>query len=298
VRYQSTRCDEVLVIKITLRQGRPEDAQRGGLICYEAFKNIAEQHGFAPDFPSAEVAAGLMSSLLAGSDVYSVVAEIDGTVVGSNFLWENATIAGVGPITVDPKEQNGQVGKQLMNNVLERARAQKFAGVRLVQAAYHTRSLSLYAKLGFVVREPLATLQGPALGYEIEGLGVRQATENDLDACNMLCRKVHGHQRNLELLDAIKQKTASVVEREGRISGYATMIGFFGHAVGETNEDLKALIGAAPSIAGPGLLLPMRNADLFRWCLNRGLRVVHLMTLMSLDLYNEPAGAFLPSVIY
>jgi predicted N-acetyltransferase YhbS len=285
-------------MKITLRQGRPEDAQRGGLICYEAFKNIAEQHGFAPDFPSAEVAAGLMSSLLAGSDVYSVVAEIDGTVVGSNFLWENATIAGVGPITVDPKEQNGQVGKQLMNNVLERARAQKFAGVRLVQAAYHTRSLSLYAKLGFVVREPLATLQGPALGYEIEGLGVRQATENDLDACNMLCRKVHGHQRNLELLDAIKQKTASVVEREGRISGYATMIGFFGHAVGETNEDLKALIGAAPSIAGPGLLLPMRNADLFRWCLNRGLRVVHLMTLMSLDLYNEPAGAFLPSVIY
>jgi predicted N-acetyltransferase YhbS len=285
-------------MKITLRQGRPEDAQRGGLICYEAFKKIAEQHGFAPDFPSAEVAAGLMSSLLAGSDVYSVVAEIDGTVVGSNFLWENATIAGVGPITVDPKVQNGQVGRQLMNNVLERARAQKFAGVRLVQAAYHTRSLSLYAKLGFVVREPLATLQGPAFGHEIKGFSVRQATERDLDACNLLCRKVHGHQRNLELFDAIKQKTASVVERDGRISGYATMIGFFGHSVGETNEDLKALIGAAPSIAGPGLLLPMRNADLFRWCLNRGLRVVHLMTLMSLDLYNEPAGAFLPSVIY
>jgi predicted N-acetyltransferase YhbS len=285
-------------MKITLRQGRPEDAQRGGLICYEAFKKIAEQHGFVPDFPSAEVAAGLMSSLLAGSDVYSVVAEIDGTVVGSNFLWENATIAGVGPITVDPKVQNGQVGKQLMNNVLERARAQKFAGVRLVQAAYHTRSLSLYAKLGFVVREPLATLQGPALGYEFKGFSVRQATERDLDACNLLCRKVHGHQRNLELSDAIKQKTASVVERDGRISGYATMIGFFGHAVGESNEDLKALIGAAPSIVGPGLLLPMRNADLFRWCLNRGLRVVHTMTLMSLDLYNEPAGAFLPSVIY
>jgi predicted N-acetyltransferase YhbS len=285
-------------MKITLRQGRPEDAQRGGLICYEAFKNIAEKHGFAPDFPSAEAAAGLLSSLLAGSDVYSVVAEIDGTVVGSNFLWENATIAGVGPITVDPNVQNSQVGKQLMNNVLERARAQKFAGVRLVQAAYHTRSLSLYAKLGFVVREPLATLQGPALGYGLKGFSVRQATERDLEACNMLCRKVHGHERSLELLDAIKQETASLVERDGRISGYATMIGFFGHAVGESNEDLKALIGAAPSIAGPGLLLPMRNADLFRWCLNRGLRVVHLMTLMSLDLYNEPAGAFLPSVIY
>jgi GNAT superfamily N-acetyltransferase len=285
-------------MNITLRQGRPDDAQRGGLICYEAFKALAEQHHFPPDFPSAEVAIGLLSSLLARPDIYSVVAEIDGSLVGSNFLWENATIAGVGPITVDPQVQNGQVGKQLMNNVLERARAQRFVGVRLVQAAYHNRSLSLYAKLGFVVREPLATLQGQALGFEIKGFSVRQATERDLEACNGLCRKVHGHERNHELFDAIKQKTASVVDHDGRISGYATMIGFFGHAVGETNEDLKALIGAATCIAGPGLLMPSRNAELFRWCLNRGLRVVQPMTLMSLDLYNEPAGPFLPSVIY
>ena len=285
-------------MNITLRQGRPEDAQRGGLICYEAFKALAEQHHFPPDFPSAEVAIGLLSSLLARPDIYSVVAEIDGRLVGSNFLWENATIAGVGPITVDPQVQNGQVGKQLMNNVLERARAQRFAGVRLAQAAYHNRSLSLYAKLGFVVREPLATLQGQALGIEIKGFSVRQATERDLEACNGLCRKVHGHERNHEFFDAIKQKTASVVDHDGRISGYATMIGFFGHAVGETNEDLKALIGAATCIAGPGLLMPSRNAELFRWCLNRGLRVVQPMTLMSLDLYNKPAGPFLPSVIY
>jgi N-acetylglutamate synthase-like GNAT family acetyltransferase len=285
-------------MNITLRQGRPEDAQHGGLICYEAFKTIAEQHHFLPDFPSAEVAFGLLSSLLVRPDIYSVVAEIDGRLVGSNFLWENATIAGVGPITVDPRVQNGQIGKRLMNYVLERARAQRFAGVRLVQAAYHNRSLSLYAKLGFVVREPLATLQGQALGFEIKGFSVRQATERDLEACNRLCRKVHGHERNHELFEAIKQKTASVVDHDGRISGYATIIGFFGHAVGETNEDLKALIGAAACISGPGLLMPTRNAELFQWCLNRGLRVVHSMTLMSLDLYNEPAGAFLPSVMY
>ena len=285
-------------MNITLRQGRAEDAQRGGLICYEAFKAIAEQHRFPPDFPSADVAIGIMSSLLERPDIHSVVAEIDGNLVGSNFLWENATIAGVGPITVDPKVQNGQVGRHLMNHVLERARALRFAGTRLVQAAYHGRSLSLYAKLGFVVREPLATLQGQSLAYESKGFSVRQATERDLESCNALCRRVHGHDRSHELIEAIKQKTASVVDHDGRISGYATMIGFFGHAVGETNEELKALIGAAASIAGPGLLMPIRNAELFRWCLNRGLRVVQPMTLMSLDLYNEPAGPFLPSVIY
>ncbi len=76
------------------------------------------------------------------------------------------------------------------------------------------------------------------------------------------------------------------------------MIGFFGHAVGETNEDMKALIGAAADIAGPGLLMPSRNAELFRWCLELGLRVVQPMTLMSLGLYNEPAGAFLPAITY
>jgi N-acetylglutamate synthase-like GNAT family acetyltransferase len=285
-------------MNIVLRRGRPEDAQRGGLICYEAFKVIAEEHNFPPDVPSADAASGLLSSLLARADIYSVVAEIDGRVVGTNFLWESSLIAGVGPITVDPKLQNGQVGKQLMNDVLQRAREQNFAGVRLVQAAYHNRSLSLYVKSGFVVREPVEVLQGQALGLQIKGFGVREATQSDLHACNTLCRNVHGHDRNQDLIDAIKQKTASVVDRDGRITGYATMIGYFGHAVCETNEDLKALIGAAPAIVGPGLLLPSRNAELFQWCLHRGLRVVQPMTLMSLGLYNEPAGAFLPSVIY
>jgi predicted N-acetyltransferase YhbS len=285
-------------MNITLREGRPEDAQHSGLICYEAFTAIAEQHHFPPDFPSAEVAIGLLSTLLARPDIYSVVAEIDGRLVGSNFLWESTTIAGIGPITVDPRVQNGQVGRQLMNDVLDRARAQGFAGVRLVQAAYHNRSLSLYTKLGFIVREPLAILQGQALGLEIKGFSVRQATERDVEACNRLCRTMHGHERTHELLDAIKQKTASVVDHDDRISGYATSIGFFGHAVGETNEDLKALIGAAASIAGPGLPMPSRNAGLFQWCLNRGLRIVQPMTLMSLGLYSEPAGAFLPSIIY
>jgi len=180
-----------------------------------------------------------------------------------------------------------------MNDVLERTRAQGFAGVRLVQAAYHNRSLSLYSKLGFVVREPLAQLQGQALGLEIKGFSVRQAEERDVEACNRLCRAVHGHERNHELLDAIKQKTASVLSTMMVVfPEYATSIGFFGHAVGETNEDLKALIGAATSIAGPGLLMPSRNAGLFQWCLNRGLRIVQPMTLMSLGVYNEPAGAF------
>src|SRR6266568_1526177 len=97
---------------------------------------------------------------------------------------------------------------------------------------------------------------------------------------------------------AIARGSATVAEHDGRITGYGTIIGFFGHAVGETNKDVKALIGAAKEFAGPGLLLPTRNGELFRWCLGKGLRVTQPMTLMSRGLYNEPAGAFLPSILY
>ena len=284
--------------KVLLRRGRPEDAEKCGDICFEAFKSISDQHNFPRDFPSPEPAIGLLSFLLSRHDVYSVVAEMDGRVVGSNFLWETASIAGVGPITVDPSVQNGAIGRSLMEDVLRRTEEQAFAGVRLVQAAYHNRSLSLYTKLGFDTREPLSAIQGQALGLEIPGHHVRPATKDDLADCNKLCVRIHGFEREVELIDAINQGSAIVVEREGRITGYTNGIGFLGYAVGENNDDLKALIGAAKEFAGPGFLLPTRNSELMRWCLQHGLRVVMPMTLMSIGLYNEPRGAFLPSVIY
>ena len=82
-----------------------------------------------------------------------------------------------------------------------------------------------------------------------------------------------------------------------RAPGYATAMAFFGHAVGETDDDVKALIGAAPAFGGPGILVPARS-PLFRWCLEHDLRTVQLLTLMSRGLYNEPRGAFLPSILY
>jgi len=285
-------------MNVTLRPGNAADAQRCGEICYYAFKAIAEQHNFPPDFPSPKVATGLLAGLLAHPGFYSVVAEIEGKIVGSNFLDERSTVAGLGPITVDPCVQNRAIGRQLMEVALDRVKERRFPGVRLLQSAYHNRSLSLYARLGFVAREPLSTMQGSPLTVQIPSYRVRPATEPDLDACNQICVKVHGHDRGGELLDAIKRETATVVERTGCITGYASSVAFFGHAVGESNEALKALIGAAPAFGGPGFLVPTRNAELFRWCLENGLRIVQPMTLMSRGLYNEPMGAFLPSVLY
>lgn len=285
-------------MNIKLRSGTPADGEVCGRICYNAFKTISEAHGFAPDFPAPEVAIEVLTRMLATPKFYSVVAEIDGRIVGSNFMDERNTIAGVGPITVDPAAQNRAIGRRLMDAVHQRATEKNFAGVRLIQSGFHTRSLSLYAKLGYDVREHLACMQGTAVGISVAGHVVRSAAQADLENCNRLCREVHGHDRAGELKDAIAHGSATVVEHDGRITGYATVVGFFGHAVGETNKDLKALIGAAKEFAGPGFLLPTRNGELFRWCLSNGLRVAQPMTLMSKGLYNEPAGAFLPSILY
>lgn len=282
----------------TLRPVARHDAALLGAVCYTAFRTIAEHHAFPPDFPSPDVATELMEHMISRDHVYGVVAEIDGNAVGSNFLWKDGAVAGVGPITVDPAVQNGRIGRSLMEAVLQHARDQSIPAVRLVQAAYHARSLSLYTQLGFVAREPLSVFQGTVRSAAIVGRTVRAATPSDLETANDLCRRIHGHERRAELQAALEHGTAMVVERGTRITGYTTGIGFFGHAVGETDEDLQALIAAAPTFAGPGFLVPARNAALMRWCLRHGLRIVQPMTLMTMGPYEEPKGAFLPSVLY
>jgi GNAT superfamily N-acetyltransferase len=283
---------------VQLRRATKGDADVCGRICYEAFAAISTQYNFPPDFPTPEAGVGLLGMLFSDPGFFSVVAECDGRAVGSNCLDERSTIPGIGPVTVAPDAQNRGVGRILMQAVIDRARERGLPGVRLLQAAYHNRSLSLYTKLGFDAREPVSVMQGAPLRQSLEGCTVRKAKESDIDAADRVCERVHGHTRSGELRDGIGEGTALVVERHSRITGYASAFGYLGHAVGESNLDLQALISAADGFGGPGIIVPTRNSDLFRWCLESGLRVVQPMTLMTMGLYNEPNGAYLPSVLY
>lgn len=283
---------------VTMRRATPEDAAHCGKICYDAFAHISGKHNFPCDIPSAEVATGFLTMLFSLPGFYAVVAEVDGRIVGSNVLDERSVIAGIGPITIDPTVQNAGIGRRLMLDALERARGQKAAGVRLVQAAFHNRSLSLYASLGFDVREPLSCIQGSQRERGVAGCDVRHATTADLEACNALAHRLHGYDRGAELAHAIEHGKALIAERGGRITGYASELSFFGHTICESNLDLQALLTSVDSYGGPGILLPSRNAEMMRWCLAHGLRVTQPMTLMSMGLYNEPRGAWLPSVSF
>jgi len=283
---------------LTLRPATRADVPDCGRVCYDAFDSIATSHGFQPEYPSIEIATALVAELIEHPGFFALVAECDGQIVGSSFLDERSAIVGIGHVTVAPNMQGHGVGRALMNAMLQRSAERRVPGVRLLEAAYKNRSMCLYAKLGFDVREPIAAMQGDPLSLRIPGYDVRAATAADFEACNALCLRVHGHDRSSELRDAIAQGTARVVERGGRPAGYTTGIGFYGHSVAETNDDLQALIGAAKAFPGLGFLVPMRNTDLLRWCLAHGLRAALVLNLMTIGLYSEPRGAFLASVWY
>lgn len=127
----------------TIRPAAVADGAACGRIIHDAFAAIADQHNFSHDFPSVEAATGLAEMLIAHPGFYGVVAEQGGHILGSNFLDERSPIAGVGPITVDPAQQNAGVGRRLMEAVIARAAERARPGVRLVQDAFHNRSMCL-----------------------------------------------------------------------------------------------------------------------------------------------------------
>jgi predicted N-acetyltransferase YhbS len=285
---------------VHIRAATPSDAEVCGRIIYEAFQDIAGRHGFSPDFPAVEAGTRLAQSFIAHPKVFGVVAEKDGRVVGSNFLMERDVIRGVGPITVDPHAQGGGIGRRLMEAVLERGSGA--AGIRLLQDSFNMRSLSLYASLGFEVREPVLVMSGRPVSRPPEGITVRPLTEQNLDACNALSTRIHGFSRSSELADAVQFLAPVVGERNGRVTGYLTAPTFWiaNHGIAETEDDMKALIlGAGAAHKEPlSFLLPLRQASLFRWCLDQGLKAMKPMTLMTLGEYRTPNGSYLPSVFY
>lgn len=296
--HVQTETMEAVASDLVVRDVTPHDAESCARIFYDAFEAIAARHNLPVEPSSPEFTRFLVASMLASEGFTGLVAERDGEVLGSAFVDERAAIAGIGPVTVDPAAQDQGIGRALTEAALERERRRATHGIRLVQTAYHYRSLALYARLGFVVREPLSVLQGTPPALSVPGLGVRRASVEDLASCSELCSRVHGHDRTGELREAIAVGTAAVVERPDRISAYATGFGYGWHAVAETNEDLIALLGSAQAFIGLGIIVPSRNSELLRWGLEHGLRIVQQSTLMSIGLYNEPAGAYLPSILF
>ena len=285
--------------RVTLREAEPGDAAACAQIVFDAFGAIDDHYRFARGFPALEVASALIDALIPHPMVWGVVAEVDRRVVGANFLDERSSIRGVGPITVAPGEQNAGVGRELMHAVLERATGA--TGVRLLQDAFHMRSLYLYESLGFDVKEPLAVVTGKPASGAVPSVEVRRLEERDLDECAALCSQVHGYERTNELREVMQAFAPMAAVRDGRIVAYAATVTSWqmNHGVAEREEDMQALLrGAAAAVESPlAFLVPLRSG-LFRWCVEERLRLVKPMNLMALGEYREPRGGWFPSAVY
>ena len=287
---------------IELRPIEPADGEECARIVYEAFSGLQDHHRFPRDFPTLDVARRVTGMCIEHPSIWGVVAERDGRIVGSNFLDERGPIRGVGPVSVDPSAQGQGVGRRLMEAVLKRGDGAR--GIRLLQESINVQALSLYASLGFEVKEPAVVMSGRPRSGPAAGIDVRPLEERDLEACDILCRSVHGFERTDELRDALRAPdvSPSVAVRDGRLTAWATTLSYFpaACAVAETERDMRALIlGAAARDEAPAsFLLPTRQAGLVRWCLREGLRVAKSMTYMTIGEYREPDGCWIPSVLY
>ena len=188
-----------------------------------------------------------------------------------------------------------------MDAALIQAHKQNHDQIRLVQSPSHIRSFVLYTKCGFILREPLFLMQGPPLKSDnnTNNRSVRLVLDdNYVSVCNELCKSVNGFSREMELRQAKDQGVATMIERDGVVTGYAAGIGIFGHAVAKSNGELKALIASASTILGLGFFAPAKNYEVISWLLENGFQIGWPANIMIIGPYQEPLMPFLPSLAY
>ena len=284
---------------LTIRSMQPNDLPEVSRILYESFRGIAARHGFEPSWKDLASTEKIVRTMFHRQGEICLTAESGGRIAGSVFIYHQDPVAAIGPISVDPSFQSRGAGRRLMTEALDRTRGA--ASVRLTQDAFNTTSLSLYASLGFEVREFIVTVSGRPEGPLPDGVEVGPLEHNHLGECLRLMEKIHGVSRIHELSENIGGPTTLVALRQGRVTACSSLVHKYGFGLGETLEDLIAVLQSAADIRAPKpviFLIPARDSGLFHWCLARGMRAVRPCTLMTRGFYQKPAGRYFISELY
>ena len=279
-----------------LRQARAEDVPELGRICYEAFKDLSDRHGFPSDFATVEFTQQVVGMFVAQEQGYSVAAYDGDTAKGSNFINMWGDVAGIGPVSVDIAAQGEGLGRRLMDDVIAAARNQGHEMIRLCQDSFNMQSLALYTSMGFDTKEPLAYMELAASGEPDPGF--RPATASDFDAMDELCQSTYNVSRKGEYEVFLALGFPMFVLDRGHVTGYL-ISSALGHGVAETTEDLLTLLaGYGANAPGAHSFVPIRDGELYRGALAAGHRNIKVMNLMSLGPYEEPQGTYAPSVMF
>jgi GNAT superfamily N-acetyltransferase len=294
LRFRYDRFDKENLVTLELRRPSPDDYDALGDILHEAFTVLADRHGVVSDFPTPESGRRLQHGRNGREDVYAIAAYLDGVPVGSNFMTLYDEVAGIGPISVAPAAQGHGAGRALMKSALEHARRLGIERVRLMQDAFNTTSLPLYASLGFEVRHPCALVELSA-PTGVPSSAVRPVVHSDLQAIESLGRELYGVSRRDEIAIASRgDARPMLLERNGVVEAYG---GDGWHCVARTVDDAMTLVAALAHHAASGRVhyfVPLTQHELFRASIAAG----GVMNLMSIGPYEEPRGVWMPSFLY
>lgn len=266
-------------------------------ICYQAFSDLHARHAVYGDISDINTGMQIISHVTDHPDCTGIVAIVEGVPIGSNFLLHSDLIAGVGPLSVDPRFQSHGVGRILMQWAIDEAHRRGIRQTRLLQEAINTTTLSLYASLGFTYRDSAALMQATPATHNDPT--IRLLTLDDLDTIESLGIQGYGFSRVNNAKRLLVAKFPSFLrERDGRIVGYS-ISSLFGHASAETDDDLLALIAHAARRVPPELttfICPLSRSELFGKALVNRHRTLKVLLYMSLGEFTPPVGSYLPSI--
>ena len=282
------------------RPMRPEDLEEVAAVTFAAFLTVELRHGHEPAFRSVRAARNLCGAYLRYEACRPFVAEAGGRIVGAAFLHPRGPTAGIGPVAVDPAAQGAGVGRKLMERLIREAGPD--TSLRLVQAAFNRSSFALYPRLGFRVRDALATLvsRGPVTVpapvnpvTAVDDAGVEPVARFDEAAT--------GIRRAADLSFLTHVGTTFVAGDPAAPDGYLCRLStgdtcYLGPAAARDETILRDLMAAAlADVAGQTAVarVPCRHGTLLAEAMSWGLAVSTVGTYMVRGPWQEPEAAWL-----
>jgi GNAT superfamily N-acetyltransferase len=187
---------------------------------------------------------------VAHPQMYPVVADVDGVVVGTSLVAVHGATGWIGTVWVDPAWRRRGLGRALTQATLD---AGEVAGARSFLLVATDEGRPLYERLGFEVQTWYQMFEAPGLGDTAPDPRVRPFQPADLAAIIELDRAVTGEDRAHLHRSFATPETARVLVHDDRsLGGFVVRAPWGGGAtIAPDGDDAEALLRARRIASGP-----------------------------------------------
>ena len=283
---------------------RAREVARVASIFRDSFNDLYERRGFGPIVADVSVGRVIAETYLVHDPEHCLVVEFDGRLAGSAFLHPRGPVAGIGPVTIEPRMQGRGLGRALVGALCERADRLAIPSTRLIQDAFNENSFALYARLGFrpqrvLSRASFLPVRAPALRE------TRAARAGDLDAIAALEEDLLGFSRRRDYALLRRVGEVFILPGSGGVEGWAGRIvrgsvAVLGPVLSRRVEGMRRLIdegsGDLPAGTEVRLLVPADIPDALDMLSPRGLEVHSLCNYMVRGTFGGIRGCYVPTL--